>query len=91
MSQHIKHYTRCDVCSKDDLFDKVDFCNSEWSEKYNLDICDNCTENGEVWHYRDIEEMKISTPKRYNSQWAFVKFSETQEIEFVKWLPHEDC
>jgi hypothetical protein len=99
MSKHTKRYTRCDICYKDDLFDKVGFeYNSDWNIQHGFDICDCCTENGgngEIWHYRDVENMEeVISEKgdpewdyvKEDREWAFMKADSEGEIRFVKWL-----
>ena len=88
MSKHryTVEYIRCDVCGK--TCDHVFFdYNSDWNIKHGIDICDECSENGDsgyVWDYRDIDDAEI--PERKDSEMAFVKVNSEGEVKFVKWL-----
>jgi len=92
MSKRTRSYTVCDVCRKDDLFDEVGFeNNSDWNIEHGFDVCDNCSQNGEIWHYHDIEDNEDIEnieliPERGGRKWGFLESDSDGEIKFVKWL-----
>lgn len=83
--QYTVTYLRCDVCGKTSKSGTSFEYNSDWNTEHGIDICDECSENGEVWDYRNVPD-DMEAPEREDSKMAFMKVNSEGEVNFVKWL-----